>query len=506
MNRLPLATCLSVCLAQTLTAQSQVVYGRVELLGKGSLAARLRGTGIELVSNSVDLQQLNPFLDFALTVEPSLGRDGPLALDVTSATPTPGTLRMGRLRPGVSDDWSVSGLPGGLAIVFLCATERTGFLPLGQAGTWLLGPEPGFLRMGFIDAGGSFRFAYTPPTFAQPGESWTAQAFVIEGGAIRCTNADSQAVELNGRACGTAASLSGDSLADAVVPDDFPTIQAAVDQAQDLNNNGTIEIFVRGGVYGENVEIRRSNLELSGDPQDRPVIRGTGPGETLEVECANNVRLLHLQIESVAALPCDVGNGLEVEHSNTCTLTDIVVQNCNDGIEIEDSDGVTLQDSVVFRNLDEGVEIKKSYDCTVSHNEITENGEEGIEAHRANNLTVEDNQLNDNGEEGMRVRQSTGFAHLRRNQCLRNHENGARIEDVAGLDLVGNDLSDTQGNGLRMRDIAGAVVQQNRLADNTGYGMRLHDVSADFGNGATTPPGNNTISGNGSGDVRIDGH
>jgi hypothetical protein len=35
--------------------------------------------------------------------------------------------------------------------------------------------------------------------------------------------------------------------------------------------------------------------------------------------------------------------------------------------------------------------------------------------------------------------------------------------------------------------------------------MRLREVSADFGNGATSPPGNNTISGNGHGDVRIDG-
>jgi hypothetical protein len=55
-----------------------------------------------------------------------------------------------------------------------------------------------------------------------------------------------------------------------------------------------------------------------------------------------------------------------------------------------------------------------------------------------------------------------------------------------------------------MRDIAGAVVQLNRLVDNTGFGMRLRDVNADFGNGATAPPGNNTISGNGSGPVRID--
>src|SRR5262249_40419637 len=197
---------LSVCLAQTLIAQSQVVYGRVELLGKVNLVARLRGTGIELVSNKVDLQKLNPFRDFALTVEPITGLDGQLALAVTSATPTQGALRMGRLRPGASDDWSVSGVPGGLAIVYLCASEHTGFLPLGDAGAWLLGPEAGFLRMGFIDAGGMFRFAYTPPTFARPGEPWTAQAFVIEGGAIRCTDADAHAVGANGRAGGTAPS------------------------------------------------------------------------------------------------------------------------------------------------------------------------------------------------------------------------------------------------------------------------------------------------------------
>src|SRR5262245_56206911 len=168
MNRCTYVACLSACLVQTVIAQRQVVYGRVDLPDMEKPVARLRGTGIELVSSKVDLLQLNPFRDFALTIESSLDRDGPLALQVTSATPAQGALRMGRLRPGASDEWSVSGVPGGLAIVFLCATELTGYLPPGEAGAWLLGPEAGFLRMGFVDAGGTFRFGYTAPTYAQP--------------------------------------------------------------------------------------------------------------------------------------------------------------------------------------------------------------------------------------------------------------------------------------------------------------------------------------------------
>src|SRR5215471_2086087 len=128
MNRRAYVICLSVCLVQPLIAQSQVVYGRVDSLGKGNPVALLHGTGIELFSSKVDLQQLNPFRDFALTLEAGPDRDGPLAFTVVSATPTTGALRMGRLRPGASDEWSVSGAPGGLVVVYLCATERTAFL------------------------------------------------------------------------------------------------------------------------------------------------------------------------------------------------------------------------------------------------------------------------------------------------------------------------------------------------------------------------------------------
>ena len=509
MNTLRMcAACLAACFVPDLMAQDQLAFGRVEQFDTDPPTWRLQGTAFELVSSSVDLTQLTAFDNVALMVAPTRGRNGGLALQVQSGTPTSGALNMGNLRLGERGSWSVSGVPGAAVYVFIAPTETTCYQPVDVYGTWMLGSGVAFLHAGTIGICGSCRFDYQPPPHAQVGTSWTAQAVVIEGDALRLTNPDARVVQPMGEVS-ESFPLSGDQLADAVVPDDFATIQAAVDLAQDLNNNNLVEILVRGGVYDENVDIRRSNLELRGAPGNPPTIRGTGPDETLEVRRVTNVRLIHLQIENNAPPLGCLGDGLEIEDADSCTVTDLVVQNCNRGIELEDCSRVALRDSVVFRNLEDGLVIDEATDCIVEHNEITENGDRGISASRTQNLTLQNNQVNDNGEEGLRLRdgEECGTIRVLANQFLRNHENGARLDDVENLQLEDNDFSANLGNGLRLRKIEHGSVQRNRFFDNTEFGLRMHDVEeTDFGGGATAPPGNNTFGNNGRGDIRVDGH
>ena len=55
---------------------------------------------------------------------------------------------------------------------------------------------------------------------------------------------------------------------DAIVPDDFATISAAVLGATDVDSSGVVEIMVRAGTYNENVRIERSDLALLGEDAD----------------------------------------------------------------------------------------------------------------------------------------------------------------------------------------------------------------------------------------------
>ena len=53
-----------------------------------------------------------------------------------------------------------------------------------------------------------------------------------------------------------------------VVPDDYPTIQAAINAANEGDN-----VYVKAGVYFENIVIRRS-LTLTGENRDTTIIDG----------------------------------------------------------------------------------------------------------------------------------------------------------------------------------------------------------------------------------------
>ena len=62
---------------------------------------------------------------------------------------------------------------------------------------------------------------------------------------------------------------------DAVVPDDFETIQLALDSADDTDRDGFVHIFVRRGTYAENVLIQqRADVILEGQDPATTVIFG----------------------------------------------------------------------------------------------------------------------------------------------------------------------------------------------------------------------------------------
>ena len=64
---------------------------------------------------------------------------------------------------------------------------------------------------------------------------------------------------------------------DIIVPDDFPTIQEAVDHAQEYST-----IMVRSGIYHENVVIEKS-LVLHGENKNTTIIDGGGEHWVIQV-------------------------------------------------------------------------------------------------------------------------------------------------------------------------------------------------------------------------------
>ena len=134
------------------------------------------------------------------------------------------------------------------------------------------------------------------------------------------------------------------------VPDDFPTIQGAIDAWQlgmginglgDVNENvppgllvGEGVIFVAPGVYQEFVTIRDKSIRIRGASRDEVIIDGTGLGDV---------------------------DGITVRGQSTVFLENLTVRNFrDDGIDAEGKIELTLRNVVLEGNGSTGAEIAHS--------------------------------------------------------------------------------------------------------------------------------------------------
>ena len=106
---------------------------------------------------------------------------------------------MGNLRLGQSSRWQVNAPSGTSAWIYVADTRRTGYTPLGAAGTWLLqSPGAVFFAFGVTSNFGQFEFSFTMPNIpALVGTSITSQALLYRGatGAFTVSNPDCKEVE-----------------------------------------------------------------------------------------------------------------------------------------------------------------------------------------------------------------------------------------------------------------------------------------------------------------------
>lgn len=197
MKSLPLITMISL-LAATSAAQSFTLRGDVEDVQGTANQFFLNCTNISLVSNAIDLRTLvGQGLQHVMTVR-DVSTPTRTVLEVLTAQATQKTFDMGNIRLGRTDRWEAFAAPGSQVHVFLTHTDLTGMLPLGAAGTWLMGGLALPVRSGVTNQLGQFQFNFGPPNLpALVGQSFSAQAVIVDTSGFWLTNADCKEVRAN---------------------------------------------------------------------------------------------------------------------------------------------------------------------------------------------------------------------------------------------------------------------------------------------------------------------
>ncbi len=197
--------------------------------------------------------------------------------------------------------------------------------------------------------------------------------------------------------------------ADIIVPDDYPTIQEAINHA----NLGDI-IYVKAGTYPENILVYKA-VSLIGEDNNNTIIDGRNLGKTVHVT-ANNVTLMNFKI--INSKKEYAYAGIVLDGVSFCNISLNILTNNFDGLYTENSICNVIENNVFLTNDWNGIHLKYCSNSNIINSNIILNCKNGI------NIEVDSNN----------------------NSLLYNHIENSEWD---GIDLIGSIKNVINGNTIK---------------------------------------------------------
>src|SRR4030042_748243 len=173
------------------------------------------------------------------------------------------------------------------------------------------------------------------------------------------------------------------------VPDDYPTIQEAINNA---NEGDTI--FVRNGTYSNDIAVSKP-VSLVGEAPDSTIINGTVSFES------NNVEIAKVCVEG--------GQGIILENVKGCVINDTISRgSISFGVAFLNASDSQISFCRMYSNYYDGICLDHiSNNNTISYNDIHDVDRDGIGVHQSTLNTIEANRIVNVGT-GLHIRYSDG--------------------------------------------------------------------------------------------------
>jgi len=219
------------------------------------------------------------------------------------------------------------------------------------------------------------------------------------------------------------------------VPDDYPTIQQAIDNA-----NVGDKIIVKAGTYNENVVIDKK-VTLSG--QGNPTIDAGNSGSVVLIS-ADGVTFEGFTVKNSGYNWGDAG--VRMTSSNNVVKNNDI-SNCNCGIYLHySSRGNSITGNDILENY-VAIYLFASSDNEIKNNNLNDNECEGIYFSSASKATVEGNHINNNGYHGIISDQSSTVT-VKDNVIDGNGQDGVFLYGSNSFTLTGNTISNNDRYGI----------------------------------------------------------
>jgi len=239
-----------------------------------------------------------------------------------------------------------------------------------------------------------------------------------------------------------------------VVPDDFPTIQDAIDHSQ-----WGERIFVRSGTYIGGFVISVEGMTIHGENKDNTFINGVAGNHVIRIaDNANGVNISGFTIGGVLATDLSPS-----------------AYNYNAGIYVE-SDYNIIYDNAIQKNS-VGIEFYHASGTQVFDNQINDNSWGIILNEDTHGISITRNSVEDNEFHGISIDEISTGNNLKENLISRNGQNGIEITDVSKGNFISWNTIDNNIIGISCGGFSdGNLFHHNSLRDNN---QNAYDSSID---------------------------
>lgn len=241
------------------------------------------------------------------------------------------------------------------------------------------------------------------------------------------------------------------------VPDDYSTIQAAINAASPEDT-----ILVRDGTYYENLVVNKS-LMLIGEEKETTIIDGNGTGTVVQID-TDDASIANFTVRNGGYGNAFLDSCIYSENHSSVSVENNIILNAANGIIFYGLSNSTMRHNLVEESGLMGLHLDGgSSNCTIEGN-IVRNCLEGIELERCSGNVVEDNQIIGNNA-SLVLNDCTGQNRLRMNSMTSGGNNIIVWGRTSEAFIQNIDTSNTANN----KTIYYITNSQNLLMEPSSY-------------------------------------
>jgi len=176
---------------------------------------------------------------------------------------------------------------------------------------------------------------------------------------------------------------------DIIVPDDFPSIQIALDHSQK-----GFKIFIRGGIYYEHITIKLDGIVLQGESPETTIIDGINQKNVIWI-CGNNVSLSGFTVQQSGMNELGIYYaGVKLSGFNNCIIRNCKIQNNKGyGIIIENALNCTLFQNFISMNQYDGVYLVNAHQVLIAETFLENNNDNEISCYNSSSISIVNNSI-----------------------------------------------------------------------------------------------------------------